>query len=63
MVSWFGKFSAKKEAPRKGRNPTTGEDLTLDARTVVQFRCSPVMRDRVNGGGIGEGAVDFPSES
>jgi integration host factor subunit alpha len=51
LVSGFGKFSVKKKAPRKGRNPATGEDLPLDARTVITFRCSPVMRERVNGKG------------
>ena len=49
LISGFGKFSVKKKAPRKGRNPATGEDLPLDARTVIQFRCSPRMRDRMNG--------------
>ena len=48
LISGFGKFSAKKKAPRKGRNPATGEDLMLDARTVVLFKCSTVMRDRIN---------------
>jgi integration host factor subunit alpha len=48
LISGFGKFSAKKKAPRKGRNPATGEDLPLDARTVITFKCSPRMRDRVN---------------
>jgi integration host factor subunit alpha len=48
LISGFGKFSAKKKAPRKGRNPATGEDLPLDARTVVTFKCPPRMRDRVN---------------
>jgi integration host factor subunit alpha len=48
LISGFGKFSVKKKAPRKGRNPATGEDLPLDARTVITFRCSPVMRDRIN---------------
>jgi integration host factor subunit alpha len=51
LISGFGKFSVRKKAPRKGRNPATGEDLPLDARTVVTFRCSPVMRDRINGKG------------
>ena len=51
LISGFGKFSVKKKAPRKGRNPVTREDLTLDSRTVVTFRCSPVMRERVNGKG------------
>jgi len=48
LISGFGKFSVKKKAPRKGRNPVTGEDLPLDPRTVVTFRCSPRMRDRIN---------------
>ena len=51
LISGFGKFSAKKKAPRKGRNPATGEHLPLDARTVVTFRCSGVLRDRINGKG------------
>jgi len=48
LISGFGKFSVKKKTPRKGRNPATGEDLMLGARTRVTFRCSPVMRERVN---------------
>jgi len=51
LISGFGKFSARKKAPRKGRNPATGEDLTLGARRVVTFRCSPRMRDRIYEGG------------
>ena len=51
LISGFGKFSVKKKAPRRGRNPATGEDLALDSRTVVTFRCSAVMRERVNGKG------------
>ena len=49
LISGFGKFSARKKAPRRGRNPATGEDLTLDARTVVTFKCSGVLKERVNG--------------
>ena len=51
LISGFGKFSAKKKAPRKGRNPATGEALPLDARTVVTFRCSGILRDKINGAG------------
>jgi integration host factor subunit alpha len=50
LISGFGKFSAKKKAPRKGRNPATGEALPLDARTVVTFKCSGILRDKINGG-------------
>lgn len=51
LISGFGKFSVRRKAPRRGRNPATGEDLTLDPRTVITFKCSTVMRDRVNGKG------------
>ena len=51
LISGFGKFSAKKKAPRKGRNPATGEALPLDARTVVTFKCSGILRDKTNGAG------------
>ena len=49
MISGFGKFSVKEKKQRKGRNPSTGEDLILDARKVVTFRCSGVLRDKVSG--------------
>jgi len=51
LISGFWKFIVREKEDRRGRNPTTGEDLTLDARTVIQFRCSSVMRDRINGKG------------
>ena len=49
LVSGFGKFCERKKAPRKGRNPATGEDLSLDARTVVTFKCSGILKGRING--------------
>ena len=51
LISGFGKFIVKQKGARRGRNPATGQDLPLDARTVVQFRCSARMRDRINGKG------------
>lgn len=49
MISGFGKFCVKEKNERRGRNPATGEDLMLESRRVVVFRCSPVLRDKVNG--------------
>lgn len=49
LVSGFGKFCVKEKKDRRGRNPATGEDLTLEARRVVVFKCSGVLRDKVNG--------------
>jgi integration host factor subunit alpha len=48
LISRFGKFSARKKALRRGRNPATGEVLMLDARTVVTFKCSRLLRDKIN---------------
>jgi integration host factor subunit alpha len=47
LISGFGKFMVKKKAPRRGRNPATGGDLTLDERKVVMFKWSGVLRDKM----------------
>lgn len=49
MVSGFGKFCVKKKNQRKGRNPSTGDDMMLDARNVITFKCSGKLRDQMNG--------------
>jgi len=51
LISGFGKFCVKEKGNRRGRNPQTGEDLTLESRRVVTFRCSPVLREKMNGEG------------
>ena len=48
LISGFGKFSVRKKRERRGRNPATGEDMMLDARRVVTFKCSGQLRDRIN---------------
>ena len=48
LISGFGKFCVKEKQPRKGRNPATGDDMMLDGRRVVTFKCSSVLRDRIN---------------
>ncbi len=48
MISGFGKFCVKKKNERRGRNPATGEDLMLASRKVIVFRCSSVLRDKIN---------------
>ncbi len=50
LLSGFGKFNVRDKNSRKGRNPKTGEDLTLDARRVVTFHPSGVLRNKVNAG-------------
>ena len=48
LISRFGKFCIKKKNRRKGRNPATGEDMLLDERKIVTFKCSANLRDKVN---------------
>jgi len=48
LISGFGKFCVKEKKERKGRNPATGEDLTLTKRRVVVFRCSDKLRKKIN---------------
>ena len=48
MISGFGRFCVKHKRQRRGRNPATGEDLMLEARRVVVFNCSGVLRDKIN---------------
>ncbi|CAG0899261.1 unnamed protein product, partial [Cyprideis torosa] len=40
LISGFGKFNVKDKNSRRGRNPQTGEELTLEARRVVTFKPS-----------------------
>ena len=49
LVSGFGKFCVKTKNERRGRNPATGEDMMLEPRNVVTFRCSRKLRDKING--------------
>ena len=51
LISGFGKFCVKEKNERRGRNPKTGDDLTLGARRIVIFRCSGVLKDKINGKG------------
>ena len=49
LISGFGKFNIKKKKARRGRNPQTGQELILDARKVVTFKPSGILRDKING--------------
>ena len=48
LISGFGKFCVKKKRERLGRNPATGEDMMLEARRVVTFKCSGRLRAMIN---------------
>lgn len=48
LISGFGKFCVKEKNERRGRNPATGNDMILGKRRVVTFRCSHLLRDKIN---------------
>ena len=50
LLSGFGKFSVKEKNQRRGRNPQTGDPIMLSPRKVVTFKCSGVLRERINVG-------------
>jgi len=53
LISSFGKLCVNEKNERRGRNPATGNDLALEARRVVTFKCSPVLKDKINGNAKG----------
>lgn len=48
MISGFGRFHVMEKKERRGRNPATGDDMMLQPRKVVGFKCSGKLRDRIN---------------
>jgi len=48
LITGFGKFYVKEKRKRRGRNPQTREDLMLGERKVVTFKCSGVLRNKIN---------------
>ena len=49
-ISGFGNFSVREKVARKGRNPQTGEPITITSRKVLTFKASPVLKNRINQG-------------
>jgi len=45
----FGAFSVKKRDARAGRNPRTGEAVSVDQKHVPFFKTGKLLRDRLNG--------------
>lgn len=44
----FGQFNVKERAARKGRNPQTGEEITIPAKKVVSFKAASALGAEVN---------------
>lgn len=57
-IRGFGSFSLHHRAPRVGRNPKTGEAVSLDAKRAPHFKPGKELRERVNAS-----AADTPIET
>ena len=45
----FGTFAVGERAERSGRNPQTGEAITIAAKNVVKFKPGKALRDGICG--------------
>jgi integration host factor subunit alpha len=52
-ISGFGTFRVKEKSPRKGRNPQTGDGITITARSVLTFKPGQVLKKSMNEEGEG----------
>jgi integration host factor subunit alpha len=47
-ISGFGNFVVREKNARKGRNPQTGQEILLEARRVLTFKPSLVLKNILN---------------
>ena len=68
-ISGFGNFVLRDKRERQGRNPQTGEPITISARRVLTFKPSQLLKQALNAdeqstdegvGGGGGGAPPTP---
>jgi integration host factor subunit alpha len=48
-LSGFGNFVVRDKNARIGRNPQTGDEITISARRVLTFKPSQVLKNALNG--------------
>jgi len=47
-IPGFGNFEVKEKADRLGRNPQTGDEITIVARRILTFKASTVLKQAIN---------------
>jgi len=47
-IAGFGNFVVKQKADRRGRNPQTGDTITINARRILTFKPSQVLKSAIN---------------
>ena len=48
QILGFGTFEVRTRAPRKGKNPRTGETIDLPEHKVTHFACGKPLKEAVN---------------
>lgn len=48
-IPGFGVFAAKTRPARNGKNPATGESITIPAKRVAFFKPAKALKDALNG--------------
>ena len=46
-IPGLGKLQKKDRAARMGRNPATGEQISIPAKTVIKFRIAKAAKDAI----------------
>lgn len=49
QIPGFGTFEVRQRAARAGKNPRTGESITIPASTVPAFKAGKALKDLVKG--------------
>lgn len=44
----FGTLGVRKKSPRRGRNPRTGDAMEITKRSMVSFKPSKGLREKIN---------------
>jgi len=47
-ISGFGNFVVKQKKDRRGRNPQTGEAITIESRRILTFKPSALLKEAIN---------------
>ena len=47
-IAGFGNFVVKEKKPRRGRNPQTGEEITIGGRSILTFKPSDKLKEKMN---------------
>ncbi len=48
VLTGFGTFSVGERAPRKGRNPQTGQPIDIPASRAAKFKAGKALKDAVS---------------